>query len=102
LRWHFLGDAVAGAPNAAAALEWFGAQSKRRLRVIVFVFSCHYEIEESTMFKRKLACSFCRRSEAEVAKLVAGPRVYICDRCAAEAVRIMNESDAAVEPTSAR
>jgi ATP-dependent Clp protease ATP-binding subunit ClpX len=46
------------------------------------------------MFKRKLACSFCRRTEAEVAKLVAGPRVYICDRCAAEAVRIMNESDA--------
>ena len=44
------------------------------------------------MFKRKLACSFCRRSEAEVAKLVAGPRVYICDRCAAEVVRIMNDS----------
>jgi ATP-dependent Clp protease ATP-binding subunit ClpX len=43
------------------------------------------------MFKRKLACSFCRRSAAEVDKLVAGPRVYICDRCAAEAVRIMNE-----------
>jgi ATP-dependent protease Clp ATPase subunit len=52
------------------------------------------------MFKRKLVCSFCRRTEAEVAKLVAGPRVYtgqrvyICDRCAVEAVRIMNESDA--------
>lgn len=45
------------------------------------------------MFKRKLACSFCRRSETEVAKLAAGPRVYICDRCAAETVRIMNESD---------
>ena len=45
------------------------------------------------MFRRKLVCSFCRRSEAEVDKLVAGPRVYICDRCAAEAMRIMNESD---------
>ena len=52
------------------------------------------------MFKRKLTCSFCRRSEAEVAKLVAGPRVYICDRCAAEAVRIMSESNAAVEPSA--
>lgn len=48
------------------------------------------------IFKRKLACSFCRRSEADVAKLVAGPRVYICDRCANEAVRIMNESPEAV------
>jgi ATP-dependent Clp protease ATP-binding subunit ClpX len=42
------------------------------------------------MFFRKLRCSFCRRSEAEVAKLVAGPHVYICDRCAREAVRIMD------------
>jgi ATP-dependent Clp protease ATP-binding subunit ClpX len=45
------------------------------------------------MFKRKLKCSFCRRNEAEVEKLVAGPRVYICDRCAAEVARIMNNSD---------
>ena len=44
------------------------------------------------MFRRKLACSFCRRGEAEVAKLVAGPRVYICDRCAKEALRIMDNS----------
>jgi hypothetical protein len=52
----------------------------------------YYEIEEAAMFRRKLACSFCRRSEAEVAKLVSGPCVYICDRCAAEALRIMSES----------
>ena len=45
------------------------------------------------MFRPKLACSFCRRSEAEVSKLVAGPHVYICDRCAAEVIRIMNDSD---------
>jgi hypothetical protein len=40
-------------------------------------------------FKR-LACSFCGRSNDEVAKSVAGPRVYICDRCAYETVRIMD------------
>jgi hypothetical protein len=39
---------------------------------------------------RRLACSFCGRGEAQVAKLVAGPRVYICDRCAAIAMQIMN------------
>jgi protein-arginine kinase activator protein McsA len=43
-----------------------------------------------------LRCSFCRRPDAEVMKLVAGPvrlfsrRVYICDRCAVEANRIMD------------
>lgn len=42
-----------------------------------------------------LRCSFCRRPEAEVTKLAAGPvrvlsrRAYICDRCAAEATRII-------------
>ena len=49
------------------------------------------------LFKRKLRCSFCRKSEVQVAKLVAGSRGYICDVCAAEAHRIMSESD----PTAA-
>jgi hypothetical protein len=43
-----------------------------------------------------LRCSFCRRPDSEVAKLVAGParllfgRVYICDRCVGDASRIMD------------
>ena len=41
------------------------------------------------MFFRKLQCSFCRRSDKDVAKLVAGASGYICDTCAREAVRIM-------------
>ena len=44
------------------------------------------------MFRRKPACSFCGKSEADVAKLVAGPGVYICDQCAAQAIRIMEAS----------
>jgi ATP-dependent Clp protease ATP-binding subunit ClpX len=41
------------------------------------------------MFSRALRCSFCRRRDSQVNKLVAGPRVYICDRCAYETIRIM-------------
>jgi late competence protein required for DNA uptake (superfamily II DNA/RNA helicase) len=44
------------------------------------------------LMRRHLRCSFCRKTEDEVAKLVAGPRVYICDECVALASRIM-ESD---------
>ena len=49
------------------------------------------------MFKlRKLACSFCRRREADVEKLVAGGgflrRVFICDRCAEKVTAIMKAS----------
>jgi ATP-dependent protease Clp ATPase subunit len=41
-----------------------------------------------------MKCSFCGRRDSEVEKLVAGPkklvgRVYICDRCATQAVQIM-------------
>jgi len=41
---------------------------------------------------RWLRCSFCRKNNSEVLKLVAGPRVYICDECVAIASRIMNDS----------
>ena len=38
-----------------------------------------------------LHCSFCRKSEDQVAKLVAGPDVYICDECVVIAARLMQE-----------
>ena len=42
------------------------------------------------MFGRHhLACSFCGKGADDVAKLVAGPKVYICDECVAVASRIM-------------
>ena len=48
------------------------------------------------MRRRLLFCSFCRRPESHVAKLVAGPRmlfigprVYICDECVAVSAKIM-------------
>jgi hypothetical protein len=31
--------------------------------------------------KPRLYCSFCRKSDKEVAKLIAGPGVHICDAC---------------------
>jgi ATP-dependent protease Clp ATPase subunit len=45
------------------------------------------------LFRNRLACSFCGKSAADVSKLVAGPKVYICNSCVAAASRIMNESD---------
>jgi ATP-dependent protease Clp ATPase subunit len=54
---------------------------------------------------RRLSCSFCGKGEAEVSKLVAGPRVYICDECVAVASRLMGSDPhdggepAKVEPT---
>ena len=33
------------------------------------------------MVRSKLVCSFCGKSDSEVARLIAGPKVYICDAC---------------------
>jgi hypothetical protein len=45
------------------------------------------------MFSRKLLrCSFCGKDETEVSKLVAGPKVFICDVCTAAAARIIDSS----------
>ena len=46
---------------------------------------------------KQLRCSFCRKKNSQVEKLVAGPRaytgarVYICNACVAIATQIMNE-----------
>jgi hypothetical protein len=37
------------------------------------------------------ACSFCARNGADVANLIAGPGVFICDRCTREATRLTSD-----------
>jgi ATP-dependent protease Clp ATPase subunit len=54
------------------------------------------------MLFRTLRCSFCCRKSADVNKLVAGARGYICDRCAHEVIRIMNDAPATTDTWSAR
>jgi ATP-dependent Clp protease ATP-binding subunit ClpX len=55
------------------------------------------------MFKRRLLhCSFCGKNENEVAKLVAGPKVFICERCVAVAQRIMEEGGDGNDAASTR
>jgi hypothetical protein len=44
------------------------------------------------MFKSKrrpLRCSFCRKKDSEVEKLLGGPKVYICDACVAVCNKIL-------------
>ncbi|MBU0473043.1 MAG: ATP-dependent Clp protease ATP-binding subunit ClpX [Bacteroidetes bacterium] len=43
----------------------------------------------------KVKCSFCGRDGSEVASMVAGPDVYICDNCVKSSVDILKENIAA-------
>jgi hypothetical protein len=36
-----------------------------------------------------LFCSFCRKSDREVERLIGGPGVYICGRCVESCVRVL-------------
>jgi hypothetical protein len=38
---------------------------------------------------RDLMCTFCERPPSELSKLLAGPNIYICDECAAQAERAL-------------
>src|SRR2546428_12062250 len=39
--------------------------------------------------RRDAICTFCDRPSDEVAKLIAGPNVYICDACVVSAERVL-------------
>jgi len=42
-----------------------------------------------------LVCTFCKRPQDQVARLIAGPKVYICDDCISAAEKIMNGAHSA-------
>ncbi|MBZ5498989.1 MAG: hypothetical protein LAP85_21530 [Acidobacteriia bacterium] len=42
--------------------------------------------------KNDLTCTFCNRPQSQVARLIAGPKVYICDACIAAAEESMTGS----------
>jgi hypothetical protein len=45
----------------------------------------------------ELRCSFCRKGDADVRKLIAGPQVYICDECVDVCVDILADDRRASE-----
>jgi hypothetical protein len=53
-------------------------------------------------FRRLLHCSFCGKNQNEVSKLVAGPRVYICDECASIVSRVIDGSYDPPKPPPAK
>lgn len=49
-----------------------------------------------------LKCSFCGKSQKQVAQLIAGPQIYICDECVALCNEIIEERLAEHQPTESR
>lgn len=55
-----------------------------------------HRIWRSRSLKSNLTCTFCARPQSEVARLIAGPKVYICDSCVAIAEKSMSDNAPAV------
>ena len=49
-------------------------------------------IKLGRLFGSALSCSFCGKGQHDVAKLIAGPRVFICDECVNICVGILHQS----------
>ena len=49
--------------------------------------------------KSEMRCSFCGRLHTDVAKLIAGPGIYICDGCVNLCVDILAEATHAEPPS---
>ena len=67
----------------AAAESWW-----ERLRTLGGIFDR----------SRALQCTSCGAKESEVAKMVAGPGVVLCNRCVASARQVLNTSSPVTEP----
>lgn len=56
-------------------------------------------MSKKTPPKDSAACSFCGRTEDAVEKLIAGPNVFICDKCVRLCEGVLDKKSKAVSPT---
>jgi hypothetical protein len=85
-RLHFAGASMR---EVAEALEI----SHQRVHQIVEATGGTGGWKASKKPKGELFCSFCGRSSNEVAKLIAGPGVYICDGCVGRVRQVLDTGE---------
>ena len=70
--------------NASDHLEWLHRDLNVGDEIVIKIIEASTCDDPSSSEVSYLACSFCGKRQEEVAKLVAGPRVFICDECIAD------------------
>jgi hypothetical protein len=67
---------------SSAAADAFGAADAQAVRPVTLMFWKRKQAQEPpTPAKPLHRCSFCNKSQRDVPKLIAGPRVNICSEC---------------------
>ncbi len=52
---------------------------------------------DATLSASSVRCSFCLKPAPEVAKMIAGPGIYICDQCVRACAEILDSAPAEVD-----
>lgn len=86
---------VSGAARVLGSVGWIGLLGAGC--ILSGLPSLELLLRARFVGSRSLRCSFCNKSQHEVRKLIAGPRVHICDECVAVCVTIITK-DTASEP----
>ena len=53
-------------------------------------------------YEKNICCSFCRKPQSQVEKMIAGPGVYICNECVELCESIIEEDDPDSIPKASR
>lgn len=80
---------------------------REKLERLLLVARCMWDEFENhkewlASIKHEPNCSFCGRDQCDVSKLIAGPCVYICDRCVDSCAEIVEEERRANNVTPMR
>ena len=92
LRVHGLTNREFGVPEHR---EWLHQELAVGDEIVIRIIEASVCDEPKNIEVTYLKCSFCDKRQAEVARLIAGPTVYICDEC----VGTCSDALAAGEPT---
>jgi ATP-dependent Clp protease ATP-binding subunit ClpX len=57
-------------------------------------------MDEHERRRRHTRCSFCGHSQEQVKKLIAGPGVFICDRCVELCMEVLDQDRGQGKPTA--
>jgi len=89
----FVNNSLSGYAQWFIPAENYGSRIKRKVKIgdEVKIIAKHDAVPDKPMIYKsgkeitksgtKLYCSFCSKGQKEVNKMIAGPKVYICNEC---------------------
>jgi hypothetical protein len=69
------------APGVSEHLKWLNQNLAVGDEIVIRIIEASQCDEPISREEKRIQCSFCKKKQYEVVKLIAGPAVYICNEC---------------------